>query len=356
MTGVTVEHKGERSRDRDRARRQRRAACSRPRSAGWRASSCPSSRWPTSTCSPSPWPASTRGCPSCATRTTSSTSARRSAACAWVATSAIRRRGRVDGVPADFNGKLLAPDMPRFEPIMEGAIRRVPAIAEAGVSRVINGPEGLHPGQRVHPRRERGPGLLGGRRLLRPRHRRRRRRRSPGGQLDRRWRARARPVEDGHPALRGELPLARLHAGPRRSRTTRPTTTSTTRTRSARPAGRCGPRRPTSSSRRLGAVFGEKSGWERPNWFESNAAAGDEALRPDGWAGHHWSPAIGAEALATRQAAGLFDETLVRQDRGQRGRAPRRSSSTSPPTTSTARSAASSTPSCSTGAAASRPT
>ena len=33
------------------------------------------------------------------------------------------------------------------------------------------------------------------------------------------------------------------------------------------------------------------------------------ALRPRGWAGEHWSPAIGAEALATRQAAGLFDET-----------------------------------------------
>ena len=59
----------------------------------------------------------------------------------------------------------------------------------------------------------------------------------------------------------------------------------------------------------LGASFGEKSGWERPNWFESNAAAGDEGLRPRGWAGEHWSPAIGAEALATRQAAGLFDET-----------------------------------------------
>ena len=59
----------------------------------------------------------------------------------------------------------------------------------------------------------------------------------------------------------------------------------------------------------LGASFGEKSGWERPNWFETNAAAGDEALRPRGWAGMHWSPAIGAEALATRRAAALFDET-----------------------------------------------
>ncbi|HEV2005856.1 MAG TPA: aminomethyltransferase family protein, partial [Candidatus Limnocylindrales bacterium] len=66
----------------------------------------------------------------------------------------------------------------------------------------------------------------------------------------------------------------------------------------------------------LGAVFGEKSMWERPNWFVPNergaghAAPADlEALRPRGWAGEHWSPAIGAEALATRRAAALFDES-----------------------------------------------
>jgi glycine cleavage system aminomethyltransferase T len=58
-----------------------------------------------------------------------------------------------------------------------------------------------------------------------------------------------------------------------------------------------------------GAVFGEKSGWERVNWYESNAEGGDPTLRPRGWAGMHWSPAIGAEALATRQTAGLFDES-----------------------------------------------
>jgi 4-methylaminobutanoate oxidase (formaldehyde-forming) len=34
-----------------------------------------------------------------------------------------------------------------------------------------------------------------------------------------------------------------------------------------------------------------------------------EALRPRGWAGQHWSPAIGAEALATRQRAALYDES-----------------------------------------------
>ena len=59
----------------------------------------------------------------------------------------------------------------------------------------------------------------------------------------------------------------------------------------------------------LGAAFGEKSGWERANWFEPNEAAGDEALRPRGWAGRLWSPAIGAEHRACREAAALFDET-----------------------------------------------
>jgi 4-methylaminobutanoate oxidase (formaldehyde-forming) len=61
--------------------------------------------------------------------------------------------------------------------------------------------------------------------------------------------------------------------------------------------------------REHGAVFGEKAGWERVNWYAANEAAGDEALRPRGWAGRHWSPAIGAEHAACRQAAALFDET-----------------------------------------------
>ena len=59
----------------------------------------------------------------------------------------------------------------------------------------------------------------------------------------------------------------------------------------------------------LGAEFGEKSGWERANWFRSNETAEGEALRPRGWAGRHWSTAIGAEAVATRTTAGLFDES-----------------------------------------------
>src|SRR5438270_6481587 len=59
----------------------------------------------------------------------------------------------------------------------------------------------------------------------------------------------------------------------------------------------------------LGASFGEKGGWERVNWYESNAAGGDESLRPRGWAGENWSPAIEVEARAAREAIALFDQS-----------------------------------------------
>src|SRR4029077_6605821 len=50
-------------------------------------------------------------------------------------------------------------------------------------------------------------------------------------------------------------------------------------------------------------------GWERVNWYESNAAGGDESLRPRGWAGEYWSPAIEVEARAAREGIALFDQS-----------------------------------------------
>ena len=70
--------------------------------------------------------------------------------------------------------------------------------------------------------------------------------------------------------------------------------------------------------RALDAAFGEKSGWERANWFETNAPEGDEALRPHGWAGRYWSPAIGAECLAARDSRRAVRPVVVRQARRPR--------------------------------------
>ena len=62
----------------------------------------------------------------------------------------------------------------------------------------------------------------------------------------------------------------------------------------------------------LGAEFFSGAGWERPQWYEANRALvpdGAAWAAREGWAARCWSPAVGAEHLATRERAGLFDIT-----------------------------------------------
>ena len=115
----------------------------------------------------------------------------------------------LDGIPADFNHRLLDPDWPRFE--RDHGRRDPPGPRDRRRRRDPDDqrPRGVHARQRVHPRRERRARAVRRRRLLRPRHRGRRRHRPPGGGVDRRRRARARPVEDGHPPLRRAVPQPR---------------------------------------------------------------------------------------------------------------------------------------------------
>ena len=216
----------------------------------------------------------------------------------------------LDGIPADFNGKLLAPDWPRFEEIMAGAIRRVPAIADAGVSRMINGPEAFTPDNEfmLGESEVRGffiaagfcaHGIAG------------------AGGIGRQM---ATWIVEGEPELDlWKMDIRRFGGHYRSQAFTLARTIEVYQTyydihypNEERQAGR--PLRLSPAYPRLvelRAAFGEKSGWERPNWFAPNGADRPdlEALRPRGWAGQHWDPAIGVEALATRQAAGLFDET-----------------------------------------------
>ncbi len=214
----------------------------------------------------------------------------------------------LDGIPADFNGKLLAPDWPRFAEIMDGAVRRVPAIGDAGINRMINGPEGFTPDNEfiLGESEVRGffvaagfcaHGIAG------------------AGGIGRQM---ATWIVDGEPELDlWKMDIRRFGRHYRSRSYTLARTTEVYATyydihypNEEREAGR--PLRLSPAYSRLqaqGAVFGEKSGWERPNWFASNEDAGLETVRPRGWAGQHWSTAIGVEALATRNAAGLFDET-----------------------------------------------
>ena len=62
---------------------------------------------------------------------------------------------------------------------------------------------------------------------------------------------------------------------------------------------------------RLGASFVTGAGWERPQWFEANRSGltGQRWETRDEWAARLWSPIEGAEHLATRSSAALFDIT-----------------------------------------------
>ena len=214
----------------------------------------------------------------------------------------------LDGIPPDFNGKLLEEDWPRFEPLLQNAIQRVPALEEMEVVRLINGPEAFTPDGEfiLGPTDVRGfwvaagfcaHGLAGAGGM---------------GQLVAEW------IVEGTPSLDVWHMDSRRFGAAYASR--RYTLSRTAEVYSTyydvkypgheRDAGR--PLRLSPAYPRLqelGAAFGEKSGWERANWFESNAAAGDVALRPRGWAGRNWSAAIGAEHRACREAAALFDES-----------------------------------------------
>jgi 4-methylaminobutanoate oxidase (formaldehyde-forming) len=214
----------------------------------------------------------------------------------------------MDGIPADFNGKLLEEDWDRFEPLMQNAIVRVPSIRDAQVVKLVNGPEAFTPDGEfiLGPSEVRGfwvaagfcaHGLAGAGGM---------------GRLVAEW------IVDGRPDLDAwEMDSRRFG----RHYVSREYTLARTREvystyydvkypgheRSAGRPLRVSPAYPRLKE--LGAAFGEKSGWERANWFELNATRGDESLRPRGWAGRLWSPAIEAEHRACRETAAVFDFT-----------------------------------------------
>jgi glycine cleavage system aminomethyltransferase T/glycine/D-amino acid oxidase-like deaminating enzyme len=214
----------------------------------------------------------------------------------------------LDGIPPDFNGILLEEDWDRFEPLTVAARMRVPVMDEITVTRLINGPEAFTPDNEFCLGESEVGGLfvaagfcahgLAGAGGI--------------GKVMAEW------IVAGEPQMDlWQMDIRRFGAQYRSPRYTLARTKEVYETyydikypAHEREAGR--PLRVSPAyawHAEHGAVFGEKSGWERVNWYDANEAAGDESLRPRGWAGMHWSPAIGAEHRACRESAALFDET-----------------------------------------------
>ncbi|MCY3671136.1 MAG: FAD-dependent oxidoreductase [Alphaproteobacteria bacterium] len=212
----------------------------------------------------------------------------------------------MDGIPEDFCFDQLPDDWDHFEPILEGALHRVPALRETGIRLFFNGPESFTPDQAFH---------LG-----------------PAGNVEGFWIAagfnsigiqaaggigqrlaawieegvppcdlsafdprRMQPFQNGRTYLKARVSealglLYAMHWPYRQFETAR------------------GERRSPvhGALAEAGACFGEVAGWERANWF---ARPGEEPVYEYSYGRQNWFGASAAEHRSVREEAGVFDLT-----------------------------------------------
>jgi len=214
----------------------------------------------------------------------------------------------VDGIPRPFNFQLLDSDFDHFAPIMELAMGRVPALQKVGINQLINGPESFTPD---------GNFILGEAPELRNFF--------VGAGFN------AFGIAAGGGAgmalaewvHKGVAPYDLWVVDIRRfGRPHQDTDWVRTRTLEAYakhytmawPSEEHSSGRPCRTSplySRLlaaGGCFGEKLGWERPNWF-ADAALGEAPHDVYTYDRANWFDAVGREHRATREAAAVFDQT-----------------------------------------------
>lgn len=211
-------------------------------------------------------------------------------------------------VPEDFAFRLLADDWDHFEPIMDLALGRVPSLATAGIKQMINGLESFTPdgnwmvGETPEVRNlfvgagfnAFGIASAGG-----------------AGMALAEW------VADGEPPF-DLWPVDIRRFGPNhkdpawvRTRTLEAYARHYTIAWPAEEYQSGRPLRRSPLYERLktkGACFGEKMGFERPNWF-ADASLGEVAEDRYSFTRPGWFDAVGREHRACRKTAALFDQT-----------------------------------------------
>jgi dimethylglycine dehydrogenase len=210
----------------------------------------------------------------------------------------------VDGVPENFGQELLAPDYDRLEPHIHAAIRRVPVFGKAGIKDCINGPIPYTPD---------GSPLIG-----------------PAWGLKNYW------LCEGHSfgitaaggsgwqlaewIVEGEPGIDMWDVDPRRfgDYANKPYTKIKNEEcyehvfihhypLEERPAARPAKTSPAYlRQKELGAVFGQKFGWERANWF---APKGMEAKDKYSFRRTNFFEPVREEVKAVRERVGLLDLT-----------------------------------------------
>ena len=213
----------------------------------------------------------------------------------------------LDGVPEGFGQELLAPDVERLEPHVIAAGKRVPLFESAGMKECINGPIAYTPDGNpiVGP----APGLRNF--YLSEGHSFGITAAGGSGKFLAEW------IIEGHASI------DMLGVDPRRysaAQSTRDFIKAKNEEAyehvfiihydfEERPAAR-----PTKTSRvydrhkDLNAAFGQRYGWERPNWF---AAKGQQPLNQYSFHTRrtNWFERVGLEVIGTRERAALLDLT-----------------------------------------------
>lgn len=210
------------------------------------------------------------------------------------------------GIPENFEFDTLPSDLDHIEPLLEGAIRRVPILAKTGIQLFFNGPESFTPDDRYmlgETPEVRNLFVAAGFNSIGIR--------SAGGA----GKVLADWIVDGHPPMdlwdidvRRVMPfqsnrlylkdrtvealglLYAMHWPFRQPETAR------------------GVRRSALHDRLLarGACFGEVAGWERANWF---APTQREAKYDYSYGRQNWFEFSAAEHRAVRENVGLFDQS-----------------------------------------------
>lgn len=212
----------------------------------------------------------------------------------------------VDGIPKGFHYTLLDSNFDHFEQLVELALGRVPALETAGIKQLVNGPESFTPdgnfiiGEAPELKNFfvgagfNAYGIAAG---------------GGAGMALAEWVAKGEPPFDLWPVdIRR---FGRPHFD-----------TDWVRTRTVEAYGKhytmAWPFEEHSSGRPCrksplydklaakGACFGEKLGWERPNWF---ATDGMEAKDIYSFGRQNWFDTVGEEHKACREAAVVFDQT-----------------------------------------------
>jgi glycine cleavage system aminomethyltransferase T/glycine/D-amino acid oxidase-like deaminating enzyme len=214
----------------------------------------------------------------------------------------------MNGLPDRFEFQLLEDDLEHFEPLLELAIGRVPAMQTAGIKQFINGPESFTPdGNFILGETPEMRGIFvgagfnafgiaagGG-----------------AGMALAEWVGKGEPPFDLWPVDIRRFGKNHLDTSWVRTRTLEAYAKHYTMAwpheeyRSGRPLRR------SPLYDRLkgeGACFGDKLGWERPNWF-ADLVSGEEAEDRYSYQRQNWFDAVGREHKAARERVVLFDQT-----------------------------------------------